>query len=109
MKISCLFIFFSEFVAAIEAHNYPFWATQFHPEKNAYEWTDIYQEIPHFKNAISSSMFFAEFFVEQTRSNFHEFQTRELEQTYLIYNYNPVYTGRDSIGFAMQQTYLFTD
>ena len=36
-----------EFVSTIEAKNYPIFGTQFHPEKNAYEWAPKYPGIPH--------------------------------------------------------------
>jgi gamma-glutamyl hydrolase len=36
-----------EFISAMEAKNYPFYATQFHPEKTANEWTPKLPSIPH--------------------------------------------------------------
>ena len=99
--------FFSEFVAGFEAHNYPIWGTQFHPEKNPYEWTRKYQNIPHSKDAIKVASFFADYFVEEARLNWHAFESRQLEEEYLIYNFNPEFTGREPIDFAMQQVYLF--
>ena len=36
-----------EFVSTMEAKNYPIFGTQFHPEKNAYEWAPKYPGIPH--------------------------------------------------------------
>jgi gamma-glutamyl hydrolase len=53
-----------EFISLIEAKNYPMWGSQYHPEKNAYEWTPKYPNIPHFKDAIHASAHQAEFFVE---------------------------------------------
>ena len=97
----------SEFVAFLEAKNYPIWATQFHPEKNAYEWTKKYDNIPHTKDAISSASEFANFFVEQSRKNLHQFETRDMEEAHLIYNYAPAFTGKKDIDFTMQQSYLF--
>ena len=94
-------------MAAFEAHNYPIWGTQFHPEKNPYEWTRKYQNIPHSKDAIKVASFFADYFVEEARLNWHAFESRQLEEEYLIYNFNPEFTGREPIDFAMQQVYLF--
>ena len=91
----------------IEAKNYPIWGTQYHPEKNPYEWTTKYKNIPHSRDAIKVANFHAEYFVEQTRRNHHQFESRELEEAYLIYNYFPDYTGREDIDFSMQQSYLF--
>ena len=36
-----------EFIAALESRNFPFFATQFHPEKSAYEWAPKKSTIPH--------------------------------------------------------------
>jgi len=96
-----------EFIAFLEAKNYPIWGTQFHPEKNAYEWTLKYPGIPHSKDAISSANWFAEYFVEKARKNKHKFDSMEMEQANLIYNYSPLYTGKEEIDFVMQQCYMF--
>ena len=53
-----------EFISLMEAKHYPMWGSQYHPEKNAYEWTRKYPDIPHFKDAIHVSAHQAEFFVE---------------------------------------------
>lgn len=93
----------------MEAKDYPIWGSQFHPEKNPYEWTRNYDNIPHSKEAIEAASFFANFFVQQTRKNHHKFQDRQMEEEYLIYNYSPAFTGRENVDFSMQQVYLFTD
>ena len=38
-----------EFISTLEAKTYPFYATQFHPEKNTFEWAPKYPGIPHTK------------------------------------------------------------
>jgi len=96
-----------EFVALIEARNYPFWASQFHPEKNAFEWTEKWNNIPHSKDSVDSATFFAQYFVEQTRKNHHQFESREIEENHLIYNFSPYYTGKKAFDFTMQQCYFF--
>jgi len=96
-----------EFVALIEANDYPFWASQFHPEKNAFEWTQKWNNIPHSKEAIETATFFAEYFVEKTRKNHNNFETRNAEEQYLIYNFSPIYTGRQAIDSTMEQSYIF--
>ena len=72
-------LFLPEFTALMEGKNYPIWASQFHPEKNPYEWTRHYTEIPHSKHAMISSAYFADFFVEQARQNYRKFESRSLE------------------------------
>ena len=36
-----------EFISTMEAENYPFYASQFHPEKNSFEWANGSPAIPH--------------------------------------------------------------
>ena len=92
----------------IEAHEYPIWATQFHPEKNPYEWTRKYDNIPHSKEAMDVAAFFARYFVERTRGNQRHFESQEIEEDHLIYNFSPKYTGKkQGIDFLMEQIYVF--
>jgi gamma-glutamyl hydrolase len=57
-----------EFVALVESNKYPIWASQFHPEKNAFEWTLTYPMIPH----SSRDRFYKTLFQSKTfRIDFH--------------------------------------
>lgn len=91
-----------EFVSTVEAYDYPVYGTQWHPEKNAFEWSRPY--IPHSPSAVRTTFYMADFFVNEARKNFHRFPSKEEENKALIYNYNPVYTGTTS---AFEQMYLF--
>ncbi|XP_075872204.1 gamma-glutamyl hydrolase [Nelusetta ayraudi] len=91
-----------EFVSTMEAYRYPFYGTQWHPEKTPYVWTRPY--IPHCGSAVRASFYTAAFFVDEARKNTHRFQSQEAEQEALIYNYSPVYTGDHSV---FQQKYFF--
>ncbi|KAK5849976.1 hypothetical protein PBY51_014267 [Eleginops maclovinus] len=91
-----------EFVSTVEAYDYPIYGTQWHPEKNAFEWTRPY--IPHSPSAIKTTFYMAQFFVSEARKSLHKFQTEEEESKALIYNYSPVYTGPKS---AFEQIFLF--
>ncbi|XP_059900472.1 gamma-glutamyl hydrolase-like isoform X2 [Gadus macrocephalus] len=91
----------TEFVSTMEAYDYPIYATQWHPEKNAFEWTRDY--IPHSPNAIKTTFFMADFFVNEAKKNFHKFSSEEEERDALIYNYTPLYTN----GSAFEQVYFF--
>lgn len=53
-----------EFISMMEAKNYPIWAVQYHPEKNAFEWTPKWLNIPHSRDAVYSAAFHAAFFVQ---------------------------------------------
>ncbi|KAG7525661.1 gamma-glutamyl hydrolase-like [Solea senegalensis] len=91
-----------EFVSTVEAYDYPIYAVQWHPEKNAFEWSK--PAIAHCPSAVKTSFLMAEFFVGEARKNFHKFESEEEEQKALIYNYSPIYTG-PVCGF--EQTYFF--
>lgn len=92
----------NKFVSTMEAYDFPIYATQWHPEKNAFEWTRPY--IPHTPSAIKTTFYMANFFVNEARKSFHSFASTEEEEKALIYNYNPEYTGIQS---AFEQTYFF--
>ncbi|CAG5896100.1 unnamed protein product [Menidia menidia] len=91
-----------EFVSTFEAYDYPIYGTQWHPEKNAFEWTRPY--IPHSPAAVKATFYMAEFFVSEARKSFHRFESVEEENKALIYNHSPVYTGTKG---AFEQIYLF--
>ena len=92
-----------EFVSTIEGIKYPIFATQWHPEKNTFEWT-LKENIPHQDMSIKVTQFMSNFFVNQTRLSQHKFASSEEEEAALIYNFNPVYTGHVS---NFEQAYFF--
>jgi|TARA_B110000285_G_C14798637_1_gene456384 gamma-glutamyl hydrolase len=73
-----------EFVATMEAKNYPIFGTQFHPEKT----TQIFYEkrggINHSWQSIKMNRYFADLFVQMARANTNSFGTYEETQPYLI-------------------------
>jgi len=97
----------NEFISLFESKNYSIWGSQFHPEKNMFEWAVKYDQIPHFEHAVDSATYFANFFVQKCRQNQHKFASREEEEEYLIYNFNPTYTGKMDVNYSMQQCYFF--
>ncbi|CAL8123308.1 unnamed protein product [Orchesella dallaii] len=92
------------YVSAVESINYPFFAVQFHPEKNIYEWTKK-ENLPHSPEAIEAAQYFAMFYVDQARKNTHSFNSTTEEEAHLIYNYIPTYTGLKGDTFV--QKYFF--
>lgn len=92
-----------EFVSTMEGIKYPIFATQWHPEKNTFEWS-LNENIPHQEMSIKVTQFMSNFFVNQARLNQHKFATQEEEDAALIYNYDPVYTGNVS---NFEQCYFF--
>ncbi|XP_063768491.1 gamma-glutamyl hydrolase-like isoform X2 [Eleginops maclovinus] len=91
-----------EFVSTVEAYDYPIYGTQWHPEKNAFEWRRPY--IPHSPSAVKTTFYMAQFFVNEARKNFHRFESEEEERSALIYNYNPVRAVPNSV---FEQKYMF--
>ncbi|GFR43452.1 hypothetical protein Agub_g4535 [Astrephomene gubernaculifera] len=81
------------YVSTLEGRNYPFTATQWHPEKNAYEWTP-HLHIPHDTDAIRMSQEVANYFVAEARRNLHKARSIVEEDDLLIYNFRPSFTGK---------------
>lgn len=85
-----------EFVSTIESKAYPIFGSQWHPEKNNFEFGETdgipNEAIDHSKDAIVVSQYTANFFVEQTRHSTHSFTSPDAESAALIYNYSPSYT-----------------
>ena len=88
------------FIAAWEGIDYPIYGTQFHPERNAFEW-DPAEPINHSPQAIECVQDLANFFVDEARKSLHGFSSPQDEQAALIYmcpaplyevSYNPYYT-----------------
>lgn len=96
-----------QFISMMESKHYPIWAVQYHPEKNMFEWTEKYPNIPHTQDAVHIAAFHSEFFVEEARKNLNTFPSREEEEKHLIYNYSPVYTGTIELKQSMIQCYFF--
>jgi gamma-glutamyl hydrolase len=86
-----------DFVSTVESKDYPFYATQFHPEKNAFEigMSDDgtpYEDVIHTEEAVDITIYFARLFVNDARLNDHKFDDPAVEQRSLIYNYPIFYT-----------------
>ncbi len=76
------------YVSTMEATHYPISATQWHPEKNAFEWTLDLTSIPHHPDAIEVTQEVANYLVGASRKNFHSPKTRDEEEDLLIYAWN---------------------
>jgi len=100
-----------EYVSTIEAKDYPFTGTQWHPEKNIFEWTpDLH--IRHEPAAIAVTQAMANYFVGEARKNQHQPESIKEEERMLIYNWKPKYTGKHTYEgeeTAFEQVYVFPD
>lgn len=94
-----------EFVSTFEAKDYPFYGTQWHPEKNNFEWSQNsdYSNLNHSPNAIAASQATAGFFVSEARKSPHIFPEEERDS--LIYSADLVYTGSND--WIYEQVYVF--
>lgn len=75
------------YVSTMEAKKYPISATQWHPEKNAFEWT-LDEDIPHHPDAIEVTQEVANYVVGAARNNHHAPRSRSEEEDLLIYNWH---------------------
>jgi len=95
-----------EFISTMEAFDYPIYGSQWHPEKNPYEWgkTDGIpnEAINHSYNAIQIAQFAANFFVQEARKSTHKFVSSDEEDAALIENYKAVPTTG-----SFMSTYFF--
>lgn len=87
-----------EYISTMEAFKYPIFATQWHPEKNLFEWYKSddgtpYQAIDHSEDAVYMSQYMSNFFVSQARKSSHVFSDLEEEAARLIYNHAKVEAG----------------
>lgn len=83
------------YVSTLESPQYPITATQFHPEKNTFEWSAAnHLHIPHSAAAVEVQRAFADFFISEARKNFHSPANEVEEDDLLIYNNQLIFTGR---------------
>ncbi|KAL4858871.1 Gamma-glutamyl hydrolase A [Chlorella vulgaris] len=84
-----------EYVSSAEHKHYPFFATQWHPEKPPFEFG--MHEIPHTLDAILVSQHLANNFVDTARRSSHRPESPEQELELMIYNWKPYFTLKDSV------------
>eukprot|EP00117_Sycon_ciliatum_P007047 scpid55287/ scgid10315/ Gamma-glutamyl hydrolase; Conjugase; GH; Gamma-Glu-X carboxypeptidase len=93
-----------EFVSTIEGKTLPFFGTQWHSEKNGFEWnTD--EHISHDPDSVRVMHHIADVFVSAAQKSTHRFSTDSDLVSHLIYNFSPIYTGRH--GSHFEQTYAW--
>ncbi|XP_072168050.1 gamma-glutamyl hydrolase-like [Diadema setosum] len=93
-----------EFISMVEAYNFPFYGSQWHPEKNSFEFK---VNACHTIGCVRLLQYMANFFVEEARKSDHRFSSTKAERRALIYNYKAVNLNRIS-STAFEQAYFFT-
>ncbi|KAI5662350.1 hypothetical protein M9H77_21673 [Catharanthus roseus] len=91
------------YVSTVHAKSYPVTATQWHPEKNAFEWG--LSRIPHSEDAIQVTQHVANYFVSEARKSLNRPPIGQVLDN-LIYNYSPTYCGKAGRGY--DEVYIFT-
>ncbi len=81
-----------EFVSTVEAYDYPYFMTQYHPEKNSFEW-NINAKRSY--NAISVEQKFINQFVKVARLSKNRFSDENEMNSMLIYNFQAYYSPED--------------
>ena len=94
-----------EFVSTMEAKKYPFYSTQWHPEKYAFEWCTN-KDIPHSSQAIQLSQYLSNFFVQEARYSKHKFPSVREERASLLNNYISWFAGINETSM-FNELYLF--
>ena len=84
--------------SSLEHKRYPIYSTQWHPEKNQFEWVVCHGvgHINHDFDAIQVGQYFGNFLGNEARKNGLHFANKTEEADALIYNYSQykLYTGR---------------
>ncbi|XP_032242686.1 gamma-glutamyl hydrolase [Nematostella vectensis] len=93
-----------DFVSTAEAYKYPFYGSQWHPEKNQFEWTH-HEDIHHSYQAVRAAQALADFFVNQARMSRHHFKDPLEEGRSLIFEYRPRYCYEEITNF--DECYFF--
>lgn len=88
----------------MEAYNYPFVGVQFHPEKVAYEWNPKLN-VPHSPLAVRVNRLFYDWLTYQARISQNRFNSTDIENRLVVYNFSPKFTGRN--GSISEQVYYF--
>ncbi|GAX73089.1 hypothetical protein CEUSTIGMA_g542.t1 [Chlamydomonas eustigma] len=83
------------YISSMEGKKYPFFGTQWHPEKPPYEFG--IPEVPHTLDAIRVSQHTANVFVDVARHSGHTPESHEEELNMLIYGTAPVFSARDEV------------
>eukprot|EP01116_Phalansterium_solitarium_P004814 TRINITY_DN1597_c0_g1_i1.p1 TRINITY_DN1597_c0_g1~~TRINITY_DN1597_c0_g1_i1.p1 ORF type:complete len:320 (+),score=84.04 TRINITY_DN1597_c0_g1_i1:885-1844(+) len=95
------------FGSMIEGRRYPFYATQFHPERNIFEWDLQETALSHTYDAIFAMQYLGRFFANEARKSNHSFPSIAEEMKALIYNFSPVFTGALNDDYPEVQTYIW--
>ena len=87
------------FASTLEAWNYPFTGTQWHPERNQFEWRN--NNADHSADGVTAMQYMSNFFVGDARRNLQTFNDTALFARLSIYSY-PWVNAADSVTSGVQ-------
>eukprot|EP00898_Chlorokybus_atmophyticus_P000915 jgi/Chlat1/1824/Chrsp138S02143 len=91
------------YVSSVEAYDYPFTGTQWHPEKNAFEFG--LEHIPHGVEAVKLTQAIANYIICEAKRNKHAPRNHTELLDLVIYNYPIEFSARK--GSSLWQRYWF--
>jgi gamma-glutamyl hydrolase len=103
------------FVSSIEPKypmEFPFYGVQYHPEKNAYEYTTYpdttipYENIDHTEEGIAFSYYMSNFFLEKVRYGMQQQQRRKQHSYTQMNRFPPIRSYTSSIGIKYEEIYI---
>jgi len=95
------------FGSTMEGREFPFYATQWHPERNQFDW-GTRENLDKSPDALRAMQDLSDFFVSETRKNFNRFPSVAEETENLIFNWIPVFTGANATSsFPSEETFIF--
>ncbi|XP_017080231.1 gamma-glutamyl hydrolase A isoform X2 [Drosophila eugracilis] len=86
-----------EFITIVEHRRFPIFGCQFHPERAAFEQLFVKGDpnyLAHSHFGIKLSQIFGSRFVEVCRRNSNRFRSSSLKARHLIWNWQPVFSGK---------------
>jgi gamma-glutamyl hydrolase len=96
-----------EFVALVEGTVLPFFGSQFHSEKTAFEWSMGLDPSAQSAEAIMAMQWFGLRFVAAAKKCTHTFKSSTAELASLIANHPPAFTGARGGAGVAGQTYIY--
>lgn len=95
-----------EFVSCVEGKRYPFYASQFHPERAGWEWNEE-EQIDHSPEVVLAFQHLASFLVSEACKNDHRFVDRDEEERRQLYNTPPHLVATQKESKMYVQTYFW--
>lgn len=82
------------YVSTVEGRDYPFFATQWHPEKPPYEFSD--KSIPHTRTSIDAASLTASLLIDVARLNLHSVEYKD-QVKMVIDNYDRRFVAAEEV------------